>query len=96
MELEEKVEYMTLGELKTSLSKFPPDMDDKEIVMICLKNDKVDYQLLGYTAYVTLENDDIPCIVLGTMEAGLYQMKRGKLTYPDGTKPNEDSFKLNE
>lgn len=54
---------MTLGVLKKSLSRFPPDMNDLEVVIASLDeitNEK-DYDILCFVGY----SQNIPCLLIG-------------------------------
>lgn len=60
---------MNLGELKKSLNRFPPDMDDLEILVQYVDDSgREDSDLLLYVAYLKLR-DDLFAMALGTWKA---------------------------
>lgn len=66
---------ITLGEIKISLSKLPPDMDDLEIIFIDLdKKGKYTYELICFTGYM----ESVPCIALGSEKAVKQFLKNKK------------------
>lgn len=86
---------MKLGELKKSLTRFPEDMDDTEVLFTFLgENDKIEYDNLAFVAYA--EIGETTTVILGSMKAALERMKKGSLRYADGTKPNDTGFDLND
>ena len=88
---------MTLGELKKSLARFGGDFDDTQIVIITKSDDGNDcYTNLAFVGYLPEETIGQVGIILGSMETAVDYMKKGRLSYPDGTKPNEDSIDLSE
>jgi len=86
---------MKLGELKKSLSRFSPDMDDCEVILSYMDNGKESYDSLSFVAYSEM-SDEITCIIFGSMESCIERMKQGNLSYPDGTKPSNEGFPFNE
>lgn len=74
---------MKLGELKRSLSKFPPDMNDVEVfVRFVDESGKLDADCLAFVAYMPMVVPDEPnsaAILLGTVNAA-YEMQK---IYPD-------------
>ena len=60
---------MTVGELKRSLSRLPPDMDD---VHVFLKLGERDFDLTCYVGYVK----DPLCIVIGNEKAARIEIDR--------------------
>ena len=80
---------MNLGELKQSLSKLPPDMDDMEILLL-YSNDEINTVLehLAFTGYIpTAQNE---CIVLGAMSEFKRRVKSGETESPNG--PQDSSL----
>jgi hypothetical protein len=73
---------MKLGDLKKSLQKFPPDMDDME-VMVAYTKDKVvrTYDPLCFTGYMPLPKYEF--IVLGTLSEIQRMVKTGEIAKPD-------------
>ena len=69
---------MKLGELKRSLSRFPPDMDDMEIVVKYINADGTeDVDLLVFVAYAQFK-EDTHAIILGTWKAADRIREQGK------------------
>lgn len=86
---------MTIGELKKSLTRFPSDMDDTEVLFTFVgADDKPEYDNLAFVAYA--EVGDKTILMLGSMKAALERMKKGSLRYADGTKPSETGFDLSD
>jgi hypothetical protein len=54
---------MNVKELKMSLSKLPPDMNDTEVVIIYSIDNKRQFENLCFTGYIP--NDGIECVALG-------------------------------
>ncbi len=80
---------MKLGELKKSLAKFPPDMDDMEAIVVLARNDKKQYEPLCFTGYLPLQGSE--CIALGTLTAVQQMVKDGEIPKPKGYIDPEDS-----
>ena len=86
---------MKLGELKKSLSRFPPDMDDVEVLFTYLDvKNKQEYDTLAFVSYA--EVGEVTTVILGSMRAALARMKEGKLHYADGSKPTDSGFDLSD
>jgi hypothetical protein len=87
---------MNLGELKKALTRFSGDLDDGDVIFMYKDtNGKVELDLLTFVGYADLDNEKSPAIVLGSMQAALQKLKDGTLSYPDGSKPRNQSFDLN-
>jgi hypothetical protein len=86
---------MKLGELKKSLSRFPEDMDDVEVLFTYLGDkDKQEYDNLAFVSYA--EVGEVTTVILGSMKAALDRMKKGTLHYADGSKPTDSGFDLSD
>jgi hypothetical protein len=86
---------MKLGELKKSLSRFPEDMNDVEILFTYLGDtDKQEYDSLAFVSYA--EVGDVTTVILGSMKAAIDRMKKGTLRYVDGSKPSDSGFDLSD
>lgn len=72
---------MTLGQLKTSLQKFPPDMNEMEVMIQFAKNGKDDYELVCFVGYLPIPDKEY--IALGTWSAMDKLIKEGKVEKPD-------------
>jgi len=83
---------MKLGELKKSLRRFPPDMDDMEILVQYVNADgSEDTDLLLYVAYAQFK-EDVFAICLGTWKAADIMIEKGKaMPMPDGYLPHPSS-----
>ncbi len=85
---------MTIGQLKKSLTRFSPDLDDSEVVFTISVDGKERFEQLAFVAYSEIPPDkDLVCI-LGTMSAAIERMKRGTLKYPDGHQPQNEGIDL--
>lgn len=73
---------MNLGDLKKSLSKFPPDMNDMEMIIVVARNGKKQYEPLCFTGYLPLKGNE--CIALGTLTAVQQMVKDGEISKPKG------------
>ena len=83
---------MKLGVLKKSLSKFPPDMDDMEVIVVVSRDDKKQYEPLCFTGYLPLKGSE--CIALGTLTAVQQMVKSGEIPKPNGYIKPDDSDPL--
>jgi hypothetical protein len=81
---------MKLGELKKSLSRFPPDMDDMEILIQYVNADgSEDVDLLLYVAYAQFK-ENVFAICLGTWKKAdiLIEKGRANVPIPEGYTPH--------
>jgi hypothetical protein len=83
---------MKLGDLKKSLSKFPPDMNDMEVIIVVARKDKKEYEPLCFTGYLPLKGSE--CIALGTLTAVQCMVKNGEMPKPKGYIDPDDSNPL--
>lgn len=82
---------MKLGELKKSLTRFPPDMDDVEVVVQFVGLDgKADSDLLVYIGYAPL-SDTLSTIALGTWKALDKRVAEGKAPELKNYRPHPDN-----
>jgi hypothetical protein len=73
---------MKLGILKQSLSRFPPDMDDLEILIQYVEdNGEGGMDLLVYIALINLK-EDMSAICLGTWKAADARQKEHPEQFP--------------
>jgi hypothetical protein len=72
---------MTLGELKKSLTRYPADMDDMNIVIQTGFDDGTQYDILCFLGYITIDGNEQ--IILGTWSAADKLIKEGKMDRPD-------------
>jgi hypothetical protein len=63
---------MNLGQLKTSLARFSPDMDDTEVILAFQVGDKEDLDLLAFVGYVDLPTSG--AVILGSDKAARSRM----------------------
>ncbi len=73
---------MKLGALKKSLAKFPPDMDDMEVIVVVARKDKKEYEPLCFTGYPPLKGSE--CIALGSLTAVQQMVENGEIPKPKG------------
>lgn len=60
---------MNLGELKKSLTRFPPDMDEVEVLIQYVDDKgKLDADLLTFVAYANYK-ENVAALLLGTWKA---------------------------
>ena len=85
---------MKLGYLKKSLTRYPSDMDDCEVLIIFHDGKQIDYDCLAFIFYASI--DASTTVILGTVAAGKEQLKNGKLQLPDGSEPPPDSFDIKD
>lgn len=76
---------MNLGELKKSLAKFPPDMNDMEVMITFPKNGKRDFDLLCFVGYLPLKGSE--SIALGTLGEVQRMVENGEMSAPNGYIP---------
>ena len=84
---------MKLGELKKSLSKYPPDMDDMEMVVVTGANGEKQYDLLCFVGYLPIPNHE--AVAIGALSAVKVMVASGEIPKPDGFddivgRPGED------
>lgn len=80
---------MTLGELKKSLAKFPPDMNEMGVYVITARKGKKVIDNLCFTGYLPLKGHE--SIVLGTLSEIQRMVEGGEIDPPKGyTPPNEN------
>lgn len=61
---------MKLGQLKQSLSKFPPDMDEEEVLVMFIGADgREELDNLAFTG--SIPDEKLHCICLGTARAAV-------------------------
>lgn len=86
---------MKLGELKKSLARMSPDLDECEVLLNFIgKDGQSDFDNLAFTAYTDLPSSGIICL-LGSMKEACERLKNKTLHYPDGSTPSDESFDLN-
>ena len=73
---------MRLKELKLSLAKYPPDMDDMEVIVVTGANGEKQYDLLCFVGYLPLPNHE--SIALGSLTAVKVMVATGEIQKPDG------------
>jgi hypothetical protein len=71
---------MKLGELRTSLNRYSRDLDELEVVVQYVENDKRTYDLLAFVGY----HEDFSSAVLGTVKAAKQMIKDGKIKDQNG------------
>jgi hypothetical protein len=79
---------MNLGELKASLSRMSPDLDDCEVVLLTMDKKKEKYDTLAFTSYVIVKGHENPIFMMGSHDAAMKMFKDGKLKYSDGSVPD--------
>lgn len=84
---------MKLGELKQSLAKLPPDMDDMETMVAYAINGKREYELVCFTGYVPLEHG---FVVIGALSETQRMVETGQITKPEGYISPEEYKKFME
>ena len=73
---------MKLGELKKSLAKYPPDMDDMEIVVVTGANGEKQYDLLCFVGYLPTPGHE--SVAIGSLSAVKVMVASGEIQKPDG------------
>lgn len=73
---------MRLGELKKSLSKYPPDMDDMEVVIVTGQDGEKQFDVMCFTGYLPIPDHE--CIALGGLSAVKVMVASGEIEKPDG------------
>ncbi|HOT89427.1 MAG TPA: hypothetical protein PLC59_03945 [Bacteroidales bacterium] len=81
---------MKLRELKKLLTKYPPDMDDMEVIIVTGEKGKKKCDLLCFTGYLPIPKYE--SIVLGTFSAVKIMVETGEISKPEGY----DDFMNNE
>jgi hypothetical protein len=83
---------MKLGDLKKSMAKLPPDMDDMEVAVVVAREGKKQYEPLCFTGYMPLPGHEF--IVLGALTAVQKMVKDGEMPRPKGYIDPDDSDPL--
>ena len=73
---------MRLRELKKSLQKYPPDMDDMEMVVVTGLDGEKRYELLCFVGYLPIPNHE--SVALGSLSAVKVMVESGEIPKPDG------------
>jgi hypothetical protein len=73
---------MTLLELKTSLKKLPPDMNDMQVVIVYARGGRMQFELVAFTGY--LPSPGAECIAVGAVSEIKRRVKTGEMKKPDG------------
>ena len=73
---------MKLGELKKSLSKYPPDMNDMEVIVVTGANGKKQYDLLCFVGYLPMPGHE--SVAIGSLSAIKVMVASGEIQKPDG------------
>ena len=79
---------MNLGELRKSIGKLPPDMNDMEVFVIYFSNGERRVENLCFTGYLPLKDHE--CIILGTLSEVERMIQNGEQIFPDGEIPPID------
>ena len=85
---------MTIAQLKKSLTRFSPDLDDTEILFVYRVDGIEKFEVLSFVAYSEIPDEAGLVCIFGTMSAAIERMKAGKLKYPDGHRPSTDGIDL--
>ena len=72
---------MTIGQLKKSLSRFSPDLDDTEVLFAYSVDGKEKFEEMAFVAYSELPDENGLVCIFGTMSAAIERMKIGMLKY---------------
>ena len=80
---------MKLGDLKKSLAKLPPDMNDMEVLVISAPRGKKVYEPLCFTGYLPLPGHE--CVALGTYTAVQEMVEEGKIEPPKDYLPPDET-----
>lgn len=73
---------MKLGELKTALQKYPPDMDDMEVLLVTGDGGEKKYDLVCFTGYLPLPGHE--SIAIGGLTAVKVMVESGEIEKPEG------------
>lgn len=84
---------MTLGQLKKSLAKHPPDMDDMEINLAVSRGGKGQCEPLCFVGYLPIPGKET--IILGGLTEVQRMVEKGEIKPPEGyIDPSETDSKL--
>ena len=73
---------MKLGELKKSLAKYPPDMNDMEVIVVTGENGEKQYDLLCFVGYLPMPGHE--SVALGSLTAVKVMVASGEIQKPEG------------
>lgn len=85
---------MTIGELKRSLTRFSPDMDECEVLFNYEAEGKEQFDQLAFVAYSEIPKENDTVLILGSMKVALTRMKKGTLRRADGAPIDTTGFDL--
>lgn len=68
--------------MKKSLQKYPPDMDDMEMVVVTGLDGEKRYELLCFVGYLPIPNHE--SVALGSLSAVKVMVESGEIPKPDG------------
>ncbi len=73
---------MQLGDLKKALAKYPPDMNDIEVMVVVSRKGKRQAEPLCFVGY--LPKQGLEHVVLGTLTEVQRMVENGELEKPEG------------
>jgi hypothetical protein len=73
---------MRLKELKLSLAKYPPDMNDMEVIIVTGADGEKQYDLLCFVGYLPIPGHE--SVALGALSAVKVMVETGEIQKPDG------------
>ncbi len=73
---------MKLGELKKSLAKLPPDMDDMQVLLVYARDGKTQLECVAFTGYIPTPG--LECVAVGGMSEIKRRVEAGEMPPPVG------------
>ena len=73
---------MTLGELKLSLAKLPPDMNDMQVLLVYARDGKTQLECVAFTGYIPSPGAE--CVAIGAVSEIKRRVDKGEMPPPDG------------
>ena len=73
---------MKLGELKPSLSKLPPDMNDMEVLLVFAREGNMELECVAFTGYIPTQGCE--CVAIGGTSEVKRRVESGEMSPPDG------------
>jgi hypothetical protein len=73
---------MTLKELKLSLRKLSPDMDDMQVLLVFARDGKRQLECVAFTGYIP--GPGAECVAVGGMSEIQRRVEAGEMPPPDG------------
>jgi len=76
------LKHMKLGQLKIALQKYPPDMDDMEVIIVTGVDGKKQHDMVCFTGYLPVPGHE--SVAIGGLTAVKVMVDSGEIQKPEG------------